>query len=186
MLLKVLSKKTITAQITKRNQLFSLSDTGCLSGNVLMDAEMAWSSFFFFKDFIIFFPFSPQSPPVHGCIFFVVGPSSCGMWDAASAWFDEQCHVHAQDWNQRNTGPPAAERANLTIRPWGQPLTVVLMLTFRQSQGTFHTPTTPTQHKRQEIPSKSFGKTHLNHQAVLSLLFYIPGHLLSCLAQPCS
>src|SRR3712207_3646434 len=43
------------------------------------------------------------------------------MWDAASAWFDEQCHVHAQDSNQRNTGPPAAERANLTTRPRGQP-----------------------------------------------------------------
>ena len=43
------------------------------------------------------------------------------MWDAASAWFDEQCHVRAQDSNQRNTGPPAAERANLTTRPRGQP-----------------------------------------------------------------
>ena len=57
------------------------------------------SLFFFFKRFY-FFPFSPQSPPVHSCIFFVVGPSSCGMWDAASAWSDEQCHVRAQDWNQ--------------------------------------------------------------------------------------
>ena len=42
------------------------------------------------------------------------------MWDATSAWFDEQCHVRAQDPNQRNTGPPAAERANLTTRPRGQ------------------------------------------------------------------
>ena len=31
-----------------------------------------------------FFPFSPQSPLVHSCIFLVVGLSSCGMWDAAS------------------------------------------------------------------------------------------------------
>src|SRR3712207_8955294 len=38
----------------------------------------------------------------------VVGSSSCGMWDAASAWSDEQCHVRAQDSNQQNTGPPAA------------------------------------------------------------------------------
>ncbi|XP_008530648.2 nuclear distribution protein nudE-like 1 isoform X2 [Equus przewalskii] len=45
------------------------------------------------------------------------------MWDAASAWFDEQCHVRAQDSNQRNTGPPAAERTDLTTRPRGQPLT---------------------------------------------------------------
>uniref|UniRef100_A0A9L0ITK3 Dolichyl-diphosphooligosaccharide--protein glycosyltransferase subunit 1 n=1 Tax=Equus asinus TaxID=9793 RepID=A0A9L0ITK3_EQUAS len=46
---------------------------------------------------------------------------SCGTWDAASAWFDEQCHVRAQDSNQRNTGPPAAEPANLSTRPRGQP-----------------------------------------------------------------
>ena len=75
--------------------------------------------FFFFKDFI--FPFSPQSPLVHSCVFFIVGPSSCGMWDAASAWFDEQCHVRAQDSNQQSTGPPAAERANPTTRPQSQP-----------------------------------------------------------------
>ena len=75
--------------------------------------------YLFFKDFI--FSFFPQSPPVHSCIFFVVGPSSCGMWDAASAWSDEQCHVLAQDSNQRNTGPPAAEHTNLTTRPRGQP-----------------------------------------------------------------
>ena len=37
-----------------------------------------------FLDFI-FSPFSPQNPPVHSCVFFVVGPSSCGMWDTASA-----------------------------------------------------------------------------------------------------
>ena len=43
---------------------------------------------FFFKDFIVF-PFSPQSPLVHSCIFFVVGPSSCDMWDAAPVWLDE-------------------------------------------------------------------------------------------------
>ena len=78
--------------------------------------------FFFFLFKILFFPFSLQSsPPVHSCIVFVVGPSGCGMWDAASAWFDEQCHVCAQDSNQRNTGPPATERANLTTRPRGQP-----------------------------------------------------------------
>ena len=26
------------------------------------------------------------------------------MWDAASAWLDERCHVCAQDPNQRNLG----------------------------------------------------------------------------------
>ena len=56
------------------------------------------SVFSFFKDYI--FPFSPQSPPVHGWVFLVVGPSSCGMWDAPSAWPDERCHVRAQDPTQ--------------------------------------------------------------------------------------
>ena len=44
------------------------------------------------------------------------------MWDAASVWLDEGCHVRTQDSNWRNTGLPAAERANLTTRPRGQPL----------------------------------------------------------------
>ena len=48
---------------------------------------------FIFKDFI--FPFSPQSPRVHSCIYF-----SCGTWDATSSWPDEQCQVRAQDFNQ--------------------------------------------------------------------------------------
>ena len=59
--------------------------------------------FFFFKDFI--FSFSPQSPLVHSCVFLVVGPSSCGMWDTASVWLNEWCHVCAQDLNQRYPGP---------------------------------------------------------------------------------
>ena len=87
---------------------------------VIYDGEVPYCLFFFFLK-ILFFPFSPQSPPVHCCIFFVVSPSSCGMWDAASAWVDEQCHVRAQDLNQRNTGPPAAECVNLTTRPRGEP-----------------------------------------------------------------
>src|SRR3712207_8288287 len=45
-------------------------------------------------------PFAPQSPPVRSCAFLAVGPSSCGMWDAASAWPDEWCHVCAQDLNR--------------------------------------------------------------------------------------
>ena len=57
---------------------------------------------FFLKDFI--FPFSPQSPPVHSCAFLVVGPSSCGMWEAVSAWPVEWCHVRAQDPNWETLG----------------------------------------------------------------------------------
>ena len=93
---------------------------------------IAERNLFFFKDFI--FPFSPQSPPVHSRILFVVGPSSYGMWDAASVWSDEQCYVRAQDSNQRNTGPPAAESANLTIKPWGQPLKKFFYESFFHSQ----------------------------------------------------
>ena len=50
----------------------------------------------------------------------------------ASAWSDEQCHVHAQDSNQRNTGPSAAERANLTTQPRGQPLQMVIFINLVQ------------------------------------------------------
>ena len=50
--------------------------------------------------------FSPQIPPVHSCIILVLGTSGSGMWDAASAWLDEQCHVRAQDLNQWNPGLP--------------------------------------------------------------------------------
>src|SRR3712207_8625918 len=42
----------------------------------------------------------------HSCMFLVVGPSSGGMWDAASAWLDERCHVRTQDSNRRNPGLP--------------------------------------------------------------------------------
>lgn len=96
------------------DDLCSCSQTSCFFIGCMFTKWQHYHDFFFF-------PFSPQSPPVHSCVFFVVGSSSCGMWDAASAWFDEQCHVRAQDSNQRNTGPPAAERTNLTIRPRGQP-----------------------------------------------------------------
>ena len=63
---------------------------------------------FFLK--ILFFLFLPKAPPVHSCIFLVVGPSSCGTWDAAPAWLDEQCHVGAQDGNRRNSGLPRRAR----------------------------------------------------------------------------
>ena len=36
---------------------------------------------------------------VYFSLYLVVGLSSYGMWDAASAWPDEQCHVCAQDLN---------------------------------------------------------------------------------------
>ena len=51
---------------------------------------------------ILFFSlFLPKAPPLRSCIvFLVVGPSSCAMWDATSAWPDEQRHVRAQDPNR--------------------------------------------------------------------------------------
>ena len=46
------------------------------------------------------------------------------MWEAASAWPDEQCHVRAQDPNGQNPGPPKRSM-NLTTWPWGWiPLTI--------------------------------------------------------------
>src|SRR3712207_9146436 len=80
--------------------------------------------------FFLFFPFSPPRPPVHSCVFFVVGSSSCGIWDAASAWSDAQCPVRAPDSHRRNPGPPAVERANFTTRPRGQPLFCVFFYRF--------------------------------------------------------
>ena len=79
---------------------------------------------FFFLKILFFFLFLPKAPQYIVVYSFFMGPSSCGMWDAASAWFDEQCHVHAQDSNQRNTGLPAAGRTNLTTWPRGQPRSV--------------------------------------------------------------
>ena len=56
---------------------------------------------------ILFFLFLPKAPQyVVGYIFLVVGPSSWGVWDAASVWLDEWCHVPAQDPNPWNPGPP--------------------------------------------------------------------------------
>ena len=77
----------------------------CLPTHFRNELTLPRWTFFFFKDFS--FPFFPQSAPVRSCVFFlVVGPSTCGMWDAASAWLDEQCHVHAQGSNQPNPEPP--------------------------------------------------------------------------------
>ena len=50
------------------------------------------STFFFFS------ALSPQPPHTQLCIL-VACPSSCGMWDAASTWPDERCHVRIQDPN---------------------------------------------------------------------------------------
>ena len=78
------------------------------------DLTLPEIDFFLFKDFV-FFPFSPWNPLVYTCIFLVVGPFSCGMWDAASAWLDEGCHVRAQDPKRRNPGRP--KRSTRTQSP---------------------------------------------------------------------
>ena len=48
------------------------------------------------------------------------------MWDTASTWPNEQRHVYAQDLNQGNPGPQA-ECVNLTTRPQGRPLNVLIL-----------------------------------------------------------
>ena len=80
--------------------------------------------FFFFK----IFSFFSQSPPVHSCVFLVVGPSSCGMWDATSAWLDEWRHIRAQDSNRWNSGLPKQNMRTLTTQPWGQPPPTFLII----------------------------------------------------------
>ena len=55
--------------------------------------------------FFSFFFFSPKSPSTYLYIL-VVSPSGCAMWDTASAWPDEWCHVHGQDPNRPDPGPP--------------------------------------------------------------------------------
>ena len=62
-------------------------------------ADAVFLSFFFFP---LFLPKSPQ----YIVVYLVVGPSSCAMWDATSAWPDEQGHARPQDPNQQNPGPP--------------------------------------------------------------------------------
>ena len=48
------------------------------------------------------------------------------MWDTASAWPDEWCHVRTQDPNQRNSGPQkrVCELNYLTTWPLNQPLNI--------------------------------------------------------------
>ena len=44
-----------------------------------------------------------------------MGLSSCGMWDIASAWLDERCHVRVQDPNQGNPGQPKQSTRTLPL-----------------------------------------------------------------------
>ena len=54
------------------------------------------------------------------------------MWDAAPAWPDKWCHVHAQDANWWNRGPPEVEWVNLTTEAGGPaPCTWLLVPQFR-------------------------------------------------------
>ena len=55
---------------------------------------------------VIFFLFFSPKPPSTWLYIVVVRASGCAMWDATSAWPDEQCHVCTQDPNQQNPGPP--------------------------------------------------------------------------------
>ena len=119
-----------------------------------------------------------------------MSPSICGMWEAASAWPHEQCHVRVQDSNQRNTGPPAAELVNLTTRPRGQPRSSPLVdfkqLRHRGKQSKVSFITTPSSHyfiskknmlissilQKQLLEKTSFEQKALSERTVnLNLLF---------------
>ena len=53
---------------------------------------------------LFYFCFFSPNPPSTWLYILLVGHSSCGTWDAASPWPNEQCHVCGQDPNQRNPG----------------------------------------------------------------------------------
>ena len=54
------------------------------------------------QSFLLLLFYLPKPPCTQLYILFAC-PSSCGMWDAASTWTDEWCHVCTQD---PNPGPP--------------------------------------------------------------------------------
>ena len=56
--------------------------------------------------YFLFFLFLPKAPQYIVVYLLVVDPFNYGMWDAASEWPAELCHVRAQDSNRRNPGPP--------------------------------------------------------------------------------
>ena len=62
--------------------------------NASHQGQLLPTTSFFFP--LLFLPKSPQ----YIVVYFSCDPSSCGMWDAASAWLDEQCPVHTQDPNR--------------------------------------------------------------------------------------
>ena len=54
------------------------------------------------------------------------------MWDAASAWPDEWCHVHAQDPNPAKPWAAEVEHTNLTTQPQGWSLANITFKSTRQ------------------------------------------------------
>ena len=76
----------------------------------------SWASFFFKILLFSFFSPKPFSPQLY---ILVVGPSSCGMWDAVSAPLHELCHVRARDLNRRNPGPDSwVSKSWSLLSPW--------------------------------------------------------------------
>ena len=98
-----------------------------------------WNNFnnyhYFLK--ILFFLFLPKVPPVHSCIFSVVSPSSCGMWNAASAWLDERCHVRAPDLNRWNPGPPERSKRNQPLGHGDGPLTIINNIILEKTRNVY-------------------------------------------------
>ena len=71
------------------------------------DEKRQFKKFFF----LLFLPLSPQ----YIVVYLVVGPSSCGISDAASAWPDVRCHVRPEDLNPMK--PWAAELNHSVVGP---------------------------------------------------------------------
>ena len=81
-------------------------------------------------DFFLFPAFFSPNPPSTWLYVIVVGPSSCGMWDAASAWSDLAVPRLCPGSEPAKPWDAEAERANLTTRPGCWPLKLDLFYFF--------------------------------------------------------
>ena len=61
-----------------------------------------------------FFLFFPKPLPSY---ILVAGPYGCALWDTASAWPDERCHVRAQDYEPVKPWAAEAKLMTLTTEP---------------------------------------------------------------------
>ena len=76
--------------------------------------------------------FFSLNPPSTELYILVVGPSSCGMWDAASMWPDDWRPCLRPGFEPAKPWVTVAECANLTTRPQGWPLIFLIQDYFQE------------------------------------------------------